>query len=51
MAVDAMGHLLTLTVTFADEQVRSQVDALCEQARQATGNTVKLAWADQERRG
>ena len=51
MAVDTMGHLLTLTITPADEQERSQVDALCEQAQQAKGNTVKLAWADQDYTG
>jgi len=47
MAVDTLGHLVALTVTPADEQERAQVDALCEQVQQATGNTVKLAWADQ----
>ena len=47
MAVDTLGHLIALTVTPADEQERAQVDALCEQVQQATGNTVKLAWADQ----
>lgn len=47
MAVDTLGHLLALTVTPADEQERAQVDALCRQVQQATGQTVKLAWADQ----
>ncbi|CAM3800369.1 IS5 family transposase [Polaromonas hydrogenivorans] len=47
MAVDTLGHLIALTVTPADEQERSQVDALCRQVQQATGETVKLAWADQ----
>lgn len=47
MAVYMLGHLLTLTVTPADEQERAQVDALCLQVQQATGETVKLAWADQ----
>ena len=47
MAVDTLGHLLTLTVTPADEQERAQVNALCRQVQQATGETVKLAWADQ----
>lgn len=47
MAVDTLGHLIALTVTPADEQERSQVDALCQQVQQATGETVKLAWADQ----
>jgi len=47
MAVDTLGHLIALTVTPADEQERAQVDALCQQVQQATGDTVKLAWADQ----
>ena len=47
MAVDTLSHLLTLTVTPADEHERAQVDALCRQVQQATGGTVKLAWADQ----
>lgn len=47
MAVDTLGHLIALTVTPADEQERAQVDALCGQVQQATGDTVKLAWADQ----
>lgn len=51
MAVDTLGHLVALTVTPADEQERSQVDALCQQAQQATGHTVKWAWADQSYTG
>jgi transposase len=47
MAVDTLGHLIALTVTPANEQERAQVDALCQQVQQATGDTVKLAWADQ----
>ncbi len=47
MAVDTLGHLIALTVTPADTQERAQVDALCEQVQQATGEKVKLAWADQ----
>lgn len=47
MAVDTLGHLVALTVTPADKQERAQVDALCRQVQQATGDTVKLAWADQ----
>ena len=46
-AVDTLGHLIALTVTPASEQERAQVDALCEKVQQATGHTVKLAWADQ----
>ena len=47
MAVYTLGHLLSLTVTPADEQERAQVDALCLQVQQATDVMVKLAWADQ----
>lgn len=47
MAVDTLGHLVALTVTPADEQECAQVDALCQQVQQTTGDTVKLAWAGQ----
>ena len=47
MAVDTMGQLVALTITPANEQERAQVEALCQQVQQATGHTVKLAWADQ----
>lgn len=47
MAVDTLGHLLAVSVTPADEQERAQVQVLCEAVQQATGNTVKRAWADQ----
>jgi len=47
MAVDTLGHLLAAHVTPADEQERAQVETLCEAVQAVTGNTVKLAWADQ----
>lgn len=47
MAVDTLGQLIAMTVTPADEQERAQVKALCEAVQEATGETVKLAWADQ----
>lgn len=47
LAVDTLGLPVTLSVTPANEQERAQVDALCQQVQQATGHTVKLAWADQ----
>ena len=47
MAVDTLGHWIALTVTPANEQERAQVDALCQQVQRATGETVKLARADQ----
>jgi len=43
----ALGDLLAVHVTPADEQERSQVRTLCEQVQQATGHTMELAWADQ----
>ena len=51
MAVDTLGHLIALTVTPANAQESAQVDALCQQVQQATGETVKLAWADQDYAG
>ncbi|QTQ33523.1 Transposase, IS4-like [Aromatoleum bremense] len=47
MAVDTLGQLVALTVTPANEQERAQVKDLCEAVQQATGETVKVAWADQ----
>lgn len=47
MAVDTLGHLLAVHVTPADEQERAQVETLCDAVQQVTGETVKLAWADQ----
>ena len=46
-AVDTLGHLLAVHITPANEQERAQVQVLCEAVQQATGGTVKLAWADQ----
>jgi transposase len=47
MAVDTLGQLIAMTVTPADEQERIQVKALCEAVQEATGETVRLAWAGQ----
>lgn len=47
MAVDTLGHLPAVHATPADELERAQVQMLCEAVQQATGGTVKLAWADQ----
>lgn len=47
MAVDTLGHLLAVHFTPANEQERAQVAQLCEAVQEATGETVKLAWADQ----
>lgn len=47
MAVDALGHLLAMHITQANEQERAQVALLCDAVQEATGQPVKLAWADQ----
>ncbi|WP_247313891.1 IS5 family transposase, partial [Ralstonia pseudosolanacearum] len=47
MAVDTLGHLLAVHVTPANEQERAQVAELARQVQQATGQTVKVAFADQ----
>jgi transposase len=47
IAVDTLGNLLALTVTAANEQERAQVFTLCEEVQQATGQAVKVAFADQ----
>jgi transposase len=47
IAVDPLGNLLALTVTAASEQERAQVAELCEEVQQATGQSVRVAFADQ----
>jgi len=47
IAVDTLGHLLALSVTPADEGDRSQVETLCEQVQEVTGESVQLVWVDQ----
>jgi transposase len=47
MAVDTLGHLLTLHVTAADEQDRAQVEQLAQAVQQVTGDTVEVAFVDQ----
>ena len=47
IAVDTLGHLLALKVTAASEQERAQVFALCEEVQEATGQRVRVAFADQ----
>jgi transposase len=46
-AVDTLGHLLTLHVTPADVQDRTQVDVLAESLQQVTGQHVEVAYVDQ----
>lgn len=47
IAVDALGHLLALVVTPANEQDRDQVATLAAQVQAATGETVEIAFVDQ----
>lgn len=47
MAVDTLGHLLALTVTPANQDERTQVEALCQAVQEATGENVEVAWVDQ----
>lgn len=47
IAVDTLGYLLTLVVTPANEQERAQVEALCAQVQEVTGQNVELAYVDQ----
>ena len=47
MAVDTLGHLLSLHVTPANEQDRAQVATLAKAVQKQTGKTVELAYVDQ----
>jgi len=47
LAVDTLGHLLTLVVTPANAQERAQVAELAEQVQDVTGETVEVAYVDQ----
>ena len=45
-AVDTLGHLLALCVTPANENDRSQVEALCDAVQEVTGQNVQVAYVD-----
>jgi transposase len=47
VAVDTLGHLLSLLVTPANEQDREQVGELAQRVQQATGQSVEVAFVDQ----
>jgi transposase len=47
VAVDTLGHLLTLLVTPANEQDRAHVGELASRVQDATGQSVELAFVDQ----
>jgi len=46
LAVDTLGHLLALRVTPATEQDQAQVGELADAVREATGESVELAYVD-----
>ena len=46
-AVDTLGQLVALTVTPANQDERTQVDALAAQIQAVTGDHIELAWVDQ----
>lgn len=47
MAVDTLGYLLALKVTPANEDDRTQVEALSAQLQEATAENVEIAYVDQ----
>lgn len=47
IAVDTLGHLLSVVITPANEQERAQVGELCRQVQEATGQTVQVGFVDQ----
>ena len=47
LAVDTLGHVLSLFVTPANEQDRAQVGQLAADIQRATGESVELAFVDQ----
>jgi transposase len=47
MAVDTVGHLLALKVTPANQDDRTQVEALSQELQEATGENVEIAYVDQ----
>ena len=51
LAVDTLGLLLMLLVTSANEQDRAQVGQLAQQVQNVTGETVEVAFVDQDYTG
>ena len=47
LAVDTLGHLLTLHVTDADEQAPAQVEQLARAVQEVTSNTVEVGFVEQ----
>ncbi len=51
MALDTLGNLLAVHITPANEQGRAQVAELARQVQEVSGQTVKVAFADQDHTG
>lgn len=51
VAVDTLGHPLALRVSPANEQNRAQVGELAETLQEVTGQSVQLAYVDQNYTG
>ena len=47
IAVDTLGHLLALKVTPANQDDRTQVEALSQELQEAVGHSVQIAFVDQ----
>jgi len=47
VAVDTLGYLLALKVAPANQDDRTQVEALSEEVQEATGQSVEIAYVDQ----
>ena len=51
MAVDTLGYVLAVQITAANAQERAQVHSLAQDVQHVTGESVTLAFADQEYTG
>lgn len=47
LAVDTLGHLLSLVVTPANVQERAEVEELSRRVQETTGSSVALVWVDE----
>lgn len=47
IAVNTLGHLLSVVITPANEQERAQVGELCQQVQEITGQTIEVGFGDQ----
>jgi hypothetical protein len=46
IAVDTLGHLLSVVITPANKQERAQVGELCRLVQEITGQTVQVSFGD-----